>query len=645
MRPVSCTITKTIVDICDDFDEDPLVGGDWVLRTPLSVAAGPTVNVEDHPGYLRFYTPSAAMAGQHFDNWAGVDLGPSLERYDMGTRDWLISTRLEWPEEIGSPPGTHHVGLMFAYGRGQPDDPFNDVTYWGQYGNATTLRVERTGAALTPQMAYDGAPVSLQVQKAGTQYTFSHRQDDGDDWINDATYSLRLPFPNNPGASPPAGTPVSRVGLLIKTWGGGAPEVTADFDYFCLQVADSPPEAKIIVEPPSGSVPLEVAFSAADSEDPSGGTLTFKWDFGDGATGEGEIVRHTYTAPGIVTVTLTATDDEKNVGTATVDLYLSDDTSPLALVRLGTQGQNGIARVDRSGAQPAYCLEVGGGAILGTTDQGFFLQKKVAGDFKVTAKITAGDLSVGRPKAGIMARLGLDAKSANAMMEVDGDDDGYGFQYRRLNNSGTARKGGPAATPLAGLPAWVQLERQASLFIGSYSTDGSSFVEYHREDIPNLNVPELFVGFAASSGDITVVGRYCAELSFGDEVPPEDCAAPGDEDVDGKADCADEDCAGLPICQAKRFHRGDADDNGSLQLTDAIRILGFLFLGGLAPSCMVAADADDNGTLQLTDAIRILGFLFLGGPPPAPPGPPPESSCGSDPPGSPDLGCETYSNC
>ncbi|HVR75571.1 MAG TPA: hypothetical protein VMT52_14645, partial [Planctomycetota bacterium] len=93
-----------------------------------------------------------------------------------------------------------------------------------------------------------------------------------------------------------------------------------------------------------------------------------------------------------------------------------------------------------------------------------------------------------------------------------------------------------------------------------------------------------------------------------------------------------------------QFHRGDADDNGSLQLTDAVRILGFLFLGGPAPTCLEAADADDNGSLQLTDAVRILGFLFLGGPPPAPPGPPP-SPCGPDPAGSPDLGCDSYTSC
>ncbi|MBI4601715.1 MAG: hypothetical protein HY721_07125 [Planctomycetes bacterium] len=92
------------------------------------------------------------------------------------------------------------------------------------------------------------------------------------------------------------------------------------------------------------------------------------------------------------------------------------------------------------------------------------------------------------------------------------------------------------------------------------------------------------------------------------------------------------------------FRRGDADNNANLELTDAIRILGYLFLGSLPPTCLEAADSDDNGSVELTDAIRILNYLFTGGAAPAPPGPPP-NECGPDPPGSAKfLGCDLY-NC
>jgi hypothetical protein len=54
----------------------------------------------------------------------------------------------------------------------------------------------------------------------------------------------------------------------------------------------------------------------------------------------------------------------------------------------------------------------------------------------------------------------------------------------------------------------------------------------------------------------------------------------------------------------------------------------------------MSADADDDGALGVTDAIRILGFLFRRGEPP--PGPFP--GCGVDP--TPDaLGCSVYEGC
>jgi hypothetical protein len=69
------------------------------------------------------------------------------------------------------------------------------------------------------------------------------------------------------------------------------------------------------------------------------------------------------------------------------------------------------------------------------------------------------------------------------------------------------------------------------------------------------------------------------------------------------------------------FRRGDSNGDGSVDLTDPIVVLLYLFHGHGFPACESASDADDNGELELTDAIRVLNFLFSGGPPPAPPGP------------------------
>ena len=67
-----------------------------------------------------------------------------------------------------------------------------------------------------------------------------------------------------------------------------------------------------------------------------------------------------------------------------------------------------------------------------------------------------------------------------------------------------------------------------------------------------------------------------------------------------------------------------------------------LFLGTGVILCADAADADDNGQLQLTDAVRILNVLFLGTGTIPLPGPT-DAPCGPDPTDD-GLDCAEY-NC
>ncbi|HVR75220.1 MAG TPA: hypothetical protein VMT52_12850, partial [Planctomycetota bacterium] len=101
----------------------------------------------------------------------------------------------------------------------------------------------------------------------------------------------------------------------------------------------------------------------------------------------------------------------------------------------------------------------------------------------------------------------------------------------------------------------------------------------------------------------------------------------------------------------KRFVRGDANADGVINLTDAVAVLGYLFLGSEAPPCLDAADADDSGADQptLTDAVRILAWLFLGGLEPPPPTPSSPSyapgDCGVDPTPDDGITCDDFAEC
>ncbi|MDE0740404.1 MAG: discoidin domain-containing protein, partial [Planctomycetota bacterium] len=128
-------------------------------------------------------------------------------------------------------------------------------------------------------------------------------------------------------------------------------------------------------------------------------------------------------------------------------------------------------------------------------------------------------------------------------------------------------------------------------------------------------------------------------------VPDEICDNGIDDDEDGDADCEDADCSEAESCQGPPepvFVRGDADDNGIINLTDAIFNLNYLFIGGTEPTCQDSADADNNGSLQLTDGVFILMFLFNGGTPPPDPG----AECGVDPADPADaIACDSYNSC
>ena len=95
---------------------------------------------------------------------------------------------------------------------------------------------------------------------------------------------------------------------------------------------------------------------------------------------------------------------------------------------------------------------------------------------------------------------------------------------------------------------------------------------------------------------------------------------------------------------AANFRRGEVNDDGELNLTDAVTIFNFLFQGESAPSCLESADVDNDGDVLITDGIALLGYLFLGGPSPAAPG----QLCGIDPDvtgSAKDLGCAEFASC
>jgi len=102
--------------------------------------------------------------------------------------------------------------------------------------------------------------------------------------------------------TPAAGTKVKTGSLITLTVAAGA-------------AADEPPTASFVPpsDPKSGK-PAE--FDATASSD-NGKIVTYYWEFGDGQTGSGKKVTHTWATPGSYEVTLWVTDDAGQQGSVT----------------------------------------------------------------------------------------------------------------------------------------------------------------------------------------------------------------------------------------------------------------------------------------------------------------------------------------
>ncbi len=90
----------------------------------------------------------------------------------------------------------------------------------------------------------------------------------------------------------------------------------------------------------------------------------------------------------------------------------------------------------------------------------------------------------------------------------------------------------------------------------------------------------------------------------------------------------------------EHFIRGDVNEDDTIEISDAIALLSYLFVGDLQLNCLDAADLNDDEGVDVGDAVFLLDYLFQSGT--APPAP---LSCGPDPSLPVALSCNSYAPC
>jgi PKD repeat protein len=108
-------------------------------------------------------------------------------------------------------------------------------------------------------------------------------------------------------------------------------------------VNGQPPTAVASSSSTVGTAPFAVSFSSLGSTDPDGLITTYAWNFGDGGTGSGQTISHTYTAPGTYTAKLTVTDNSGLTGTASLTIVVNGTQPPPPVAKVVSVADIGMS--------------------------------------------------------------------------------------------------------------------------------------------------------------------------------------------------------------------------------------------------------------------------------------------------------------
>ena len=75
----------------------------------------------------------------------------------------------------------------------------------------------------------------------------------------------------------------------------------------------------------------------------------------------------------------------------------------------------------------------------------------------------------------------------------------------------------------------------------------------------------------------------------------------------------------LVFAVVEAYACGDVNDDGDVNLADAVYIVNYIFKGGPAPNPVCVGNADGDGDVNLADAVYLINYVFKGGPPPVDP--------------------------
>ncbi len=256
--------------------------GDWV-EVPVHVRSAPIAR----PGEAITVAPGTHVT---FDGSGSVASDSPITRYHWsfgdGTEGWGPYAQKTYPYS-----GLFNVALRVEDSSGHPCD-------FGVATRQVKVNFQPVAEGGTDQKLQVGQTLRFSANASfdSDGEIVAYHWDMGDGTVYDAidiTHSYRQPG-------------LYKVVLTVTDDSGVANGT--DTDPINIRV-NAPPVPLFDVPEPPVLVSEAVRFDATPSYDADGTILSYLWDFGDGATGDGEIVDYAWTRPGVYRVSLTVTDD------------------------------------------------------------------------------------------------------------------------------------------------------------------------------------------------------------------------------------------------------------------------------------------------------------------------------------------------
>lgn len=117
--------------------------------------------------------------------------------------------------------------------------------------------------------------------------------------------------------------------VTVTTTGGSTSSSTV------FQVSTNKvPVIQFTIDPRNPAKNTPVDFDASATTDPNGNSMTYFWEYGDGATGQGKKTKHTYVAVGDFTVSLKVTDSQSAYSVLGKQIEVSKDKPPVAVLKV-----------------------------------------------------------------------------------------------------------------------------------------------------------------------------------------------------------------------------------------------------------------------------------------------------------------------